>query len=72
MSVERKMKVAGMHCRSCEMLLRDVVLEISGVEEVTVDSRSGNVTVRGSSDAVFQAVRTAVEKEGYKVVQLER
>ena len=70
--METTLKVEKMHCRSCEMLLRDVVLEISGVEEVTVDSRSGNVTVRGSSDAVFQAVRTAVEKEGYKVVQLER
>jgi len=69
--MERKMTVSGMHCRSCEMLVRDVASEIDGVESVTVDSRSGSMVVKGSSDVVFQAVRKAVEKEGYRVVHLE-
>lgn len=66
--MEKTIKVSGMHCRSCEMLLSDSISEIKGVEKVSADSRKGTVTVSLSDGKALEEVMKTVEKEGYKVV----
>jgi copper chaperone CopZ len=60
-------KVEGMHCKSCEMLLADSIGGISGVKSVKADSKAGTVTVDCSKEAVH-AVKKTIMKEGYKVL----
>jgi copper chaperone CopZ len=66
--MEKTLKVSGMHCRSCEMLLSDLISEITGVEKVSADSKKGTVTVSLRDPAALEDVKKTVEKEGYNVV----
>ncbi len=66
--MERKIKVDGMHCRSCEMLLDDSISEIRGVESVEADSKRGIVEVSVPDETTLDLVKEVIRKEGYKVV----
>ncbi len=66
--MEKTLKVTGMHCKSCEILLNDVVSEISGVTRVQVSRKDGTVNVLCGNDSVLETVVKAIEAEGYKVV----
>ncbi len=58
---------ANMTCHACEMLISDSVGEIKGVKSVRADHETGRVDVEFDAPATEQAVRRAIEKEGYKV-----
>jgi copper chaperone CopZ len=66
--MEKTLKVSGMHCRSCEMLLTDSISEITGVEKVSADFKKGTVTVSMKDERMLEEVKKAIEKEGYKVL----
>jgi copper chaperone CopZ len=66
--VEKTLKVSGMHCRSCEMLLSDSISEIKDVEKVSADFKKGTVTVTVKDERMFEDVKKAIEKEGYRVL----
>ena len=55
-----------MTCTHCVASVRDEVLEIPNVVDVTVDLESGRVVVTGD-DVDDAAVRAAVEEAGYEV-----
>ena len=63
----REYDVEGMTCSACEVKIQNEVSEVSGVEKVDADHRSGRMKVRGrrvSDDAVRQAVAVA----GYRLI----
>lgn len=64
----KTLKVDGMHCKSCEMLLNDVVSEIAGVKVIDVQSKTGKVTFEYEAAEAVEQVKKAIEKEGYRVV----
>ncbi|HSB46468.1 MAG TPA: heavy-metal-associated domain-containing protein [Candidatus Bilamarchaeum sp.] len=66
--MEKAIKVEGMHCRSCEMLLTDVLSEIKSVQKVSADFRKGIVTITAADQGAFEEAKKAIAKEGYKVV----
>ncbi len=66
--MERKLKVDGMHCRSCEMLLGDSISGVKGVSKVIADSKRGIISVAVEDESVLAAVRKVIADEGYKVV----
>jgi len=59
------LKVKGMHCKSCAMLIEDSLTEI-GATEVKVDVSKGIVSL--SSDKDKKTITQAIENAGeYKV-----
>ena len=70
--MEKNLRIIGMHCKSCEMLLIDVISEIKGVEKVNADSKKGTVTLIYNDipgdEPVLESVKKIIEKEGYKVI----
>jgi copper chaperone len=66
--MDKTIKVSGMHCRSCEMLLDDSISEVKGVKKVSADSRNGTVSVSVDDEGVLAAVKKVIADEGYKVV----
>ena len=66
--MEKTLKVTGMHCKSCEMLLNDSLSEIKGVEKVSADSQKGTVTLKYSDESIIESVKNTIKKEGYTVV----
>ena len=59
--------VKGMHCKSCEMLVKDALLEL-GVLGCEIDFKSGKAAVTFDSSKLNPgAIKSEVEKQGYKV-----
>jgi copper chaperone len=57
-----------MHCKSCEMLVKDSVTEIDGVNGVDVSLTKKTVTVDYDEKKLKDtAIVKAIESEGYKV-----
>ena len=63
-----ELKVKGMHCKSCEMLIKDSVEDIAGVKDVMADNKSGKVRVNHDS-ADISNIKKTIEAEGYEVLQ---
>jgi copper chaperone len=60
------LKVKGMHCKSCSMLIEDA-LEDLGVKS-KVDSDKGTAIVEFDENKVSEeAIKKAIKAEGYKV-----
>ncbi len=66
--MEKMIKVQGMHCTSCNILLTDSIMEITGVKKVSADYKKGSVVVECDTEKTFSEAKKAIEKEGYKVV----
>ena len=64
-----KLKIEGMHCASCETLIKDELGELRGVSDIKVDAKLGEGSVLLETDTNSIAdVLSAVEKAGYKAV----
>ena len=63
-----QIKVTGMHCSSCEMLITDSLKEIPGVQNATASHKEGTVSVTfDEHKASEQTIKNVIAKEGYKV-----
>lgn len=61
-------QVKGMHCGSCEALVKEALEELGGVEEVEVSASSGTARVLYDEGTVSsEELKSAIEKEGYTV-----
>ena len=64
-----KLKIEGMHCASCETMIKDELGELRGVSNIKVDAKLGEGSVLLETDTNSIAdVLSAVEKAGYKAV----
>ena len=59
--------VTGMTCDHCVRAVKSEVSTVEGVDDVTVDLDSGQVTVRSSGPVDDAAVAAAVEEAGYEI-----
>jgi copper chaperone CopZ len=60
-------RINGMHCRSCEGLLTDVLMDIKGVKTAKVSFNDKEAEVEFDERQTSEAeLRRAIEKEGYK------
>ncbi|MDO8553383.1 MAG: heavy metal-associated domain-containing protein [Candidatus Micrarchaeota archaeon] len=66
--MEKTIKIKGMHCKSCEVLLKDCISDISGAEVLGADSRKGEVVVRYNNDETLNSINETIKKEGYRVI----
>ena len=65
----KNLRVEGMHCRSCEMLLEDALKEI-GVSKSKLSYEKGKVTVTFDESLVsMDDIKERIREEGYEVVE---
>lgn len=61
------LQVTGMHCQSCELLIKDELSEVPGISEVSVDHKTGLATLLlNESLSPQEAILAAISKAGYK------
>ena len=65
--METTLKVSGMHCTACRMLIEDAISEINGAQAISVDHTTGAVTVTYDSDETLGKIKTAIRGEGFSV-----
>ncbi|MGV8163080.1 MAG: heavy-metal-associated domain-containing protein [Candidatus Nanoarchaeia archaeon] len=67
--MKKEFIVKGMHCKSCEMLIKEGLEEITGVESATASATKGKVIVSFDASTVKEIeLIEAIKKEGYRVV----
>jgi len=64
--MKQTFKVAGMHCASCEKVLKMDIGELAGVKSVKANAVSGIVEVEGEGYSVAE-IKKAITQNGYKV-----
>lgn len=66
--MNKKFKVTGMHCKSCEILIREGLEEL-GVKVKEISHKDGIVNVEFDEKKIDESkIRNAILNEGYKVV----
>jgi uncharacterized protein len=58
-------KVSGMHCKSCEMILEEKIQEIPGVKTVSAKTSRSEVKISGDFD--MKVVESVITGAGYKI-----
>lgn len=66
--MKKMLNVKGMHCKSCEMLLKDVIEE-KGLKVLKADHVKGVIEVEASDPKLFGEAAKAIKAEGYEVVE---
>mgnify|MGYP001569964878 CR=1 FL=1 len=62
-----KLKVSGMHCRSCETLIKETLEETKGIFTASADLKKKTVTVLYNNDKISaEEIRKMIEELGYK------
>jgi len=61
------LNVPDVSCNHCKMAIEQAVAQVPGVESVDVEVDTKSVNVRIDSSGDLQAVRAAIEDEGYTV-----
>jgi len=66
--MKKTFNVKGMHCKACEMLIKDSVTELDGVNNIDVSLTKNTVSVDYDDKKIKEpAIKKAIENEGYKV-----
>lgn len=66
--MKKTLNVKGMHCKSCEMIIKDSLLETEGVKNVDVSLAKNTVTIDYDERKVKEdMIKKIIEREGYKV-----
>ena len=67
-----KFSVNGMHCKSCEMLIRDDLMDL-GVSRCEIDVKSGKSAITFDESKISEAsIISAIKKLGYEVWYLPK
>ena len=68
--MKKNFKVNGMHCASCEMLVKDSLDEADGVKKAEASYAKGTVSVEFDEAKISEdKIRTIIKKEGYEVLK---
>ena len=61
-----EIKVKGMHCRSCETLIKDALEEMDGVSKAEASENEGKVIVHYDQSKIdLDKIKDAINSEGY-------
>lgn len=64
----KEFNVKGMHCKSCEIIIKDDLLELKGINDVNVSSANSKVKVTFNENEINEKeIKKIIEKSGYKV-----
>ena len=66
-----KLKIHGMHCASCEVLIERKFKNVSGVEKVNINHASGHAELICSQEPNLKQLNSLVNDDGYHVTTWE-
>lgn len=68
--MEKKLLIEGMMCNHCKMTVEKVLSAVPGVTAAAVDLEAKTATVACDASVTDEALFAAVEKKGFKPVQM--
>jgi sulfite exporter TauE/SafE/copper chaperone CopZ len=67
MSQKLRLDIAGMHCRSCEILLEDSISDVEGVKKVRTNYKKGIAEIEYEKIPDHKEIEKAVNTAGYRL-----
>ena len=67
----KTLKIEGMMCPHCEARVKSILEEMENVETAEVSHEAGTAIVTLSKDVSSEKLKSVVEAQGYKVVNIE-
>lgn len=64
---KKEFNVKGMHCSSCEMLVKDSLEELDNVKKVEASAKDGKVTVYYEDEVDDSKIKKIIKEEGYEI-----
>jgi Cu+-exporting ATPase len=69
---ELSLTIGGMHCATCSLTVQDALSKVPGVSAANVNFALGKATVEFDPEVASEArLKEAVEKAGYKVLEIQ-
>lgn len=66
--MKTQIKINGMHCESCALLIKEILEELEGVKNAKVSFEKSSATVEFNEMKVTEKdIKSLIEKEGYKI-----
>lgn len=65
----RQIKIKGMHCRSCEILIEDELSQVNGITKVDADQKSSAARITYQGQLNEKQVALAIKKAGYELAE---
>lgn len=66
MEKEIHLKITGMHCGSCEQIIKEDLADLPGIIESKIDSKTGEGLIRAEQSIAANDIIKSIEKSGYK------
>lgn len=66
--IQKTIYIQGMHCASCEMLIKLSSEAIKGVKVRNISSSRGEMDIEMPDDQTIAQIRKAIEEAGYKML----
>ena len=66
--MEKTLKIEGMMCPHCEATVKKTLEALPNVESANVSHQNGTAVVTLSAEVSDEALKNAVEAQGYKVL----
>ncbi len=67
-----KLKIGGMHCANCEVLIERQFRKIPGIKEVHANHGSGKVRIVYSGEIDSGTLQNAIAEDGYTILSLKQ
>jgi len=59
--------ITGMHCNSCEMLIKEALEDTDGVQEASVSETEGKAIISHDNSITRQQLKKVITEEGFGV-----
>ncbi|MCB9362082.1 heavy-metal-associated domain-containing protein [Candidatus Woesearchaeota archaeon] len=64
------LNVKGMHCASCEMLIKDALEETQGINSANASEKEGKVVIDFDNTKISQTeIDQIISEEGFEVIR---
>ncbi len=67
MATKKLFQIAGMHCKSCELMIRESIEEIDGCRVESISSKTGKLVLECSKVVPESHIREAIHEAGYSL-----
>ena len=69
MQEEIKLQIDGMMCGHCEQRVKSCLESFDEIDEAKVSCAKGTALIKANAPLPFEEIKTAIEKEGYSVIE---
>ncbi|MEI6672941.1 MAG: heavy metal-associated domain-containing protein [bacterium] len=67
--IQKTLYIKGMHCASCEMLVKQSVQEINGVKVNVISANAGKMDIEIPNNEILPQIEKAIQDLGYQVLK---